>query len=352
MRRVLKWLIPLALIAFGVLWPLVFSGGSQASDVDDPVVFSNYKADFVVNADGRLDAVETITAEFPGGRHGIFRYWDVANPNSPHVRQTPEITSILLDGEPVTYQMLWEDGERFRVAKIGEAGRTLNWGTHVFEIRYTIPGVLDPGNTGADKVFAQRTGDPNSTSTFFWNVIAPSWNNRIDRADISITLPGNVSGAQCSVGYGVGRACRDLNVSGDKLELSATNLPPRTPVTVRAGVDVPTPARISLPWPYTWDRILGQSLTGATWVAGLTVLFGLGAFLWYRTTVEPPPGFPLQYAPPPGLGPVQSEYIRTESVPKNGLTATLFYLAERRLVELRQANEKQWNIRGIAERGS
>src|SRR5919204_7049846 len=111
MRRVFKWLIPLALIAIGLLWPLVFRGGSQASDVDDPVVFSNYKADFVVDANGDMDAVETITAEFPGGRHGIFRYWDVANQNSPRVRQKPEITAILLDGRPVSYQMLWEDGE-------------------------------------------------------------------------------------------------------------------------------------------------------------------------------------------------------------------------------------------------
>ena len=123
-------------------------------------------------------------------------------------------------------------------------------------------------------------------------------------------------------------------------------------MTVRAGVDVPTPPRISLPWPYTWDRVLGQSVTGVVWIAGLTAAFGLGAFLWYRTTVEPSPGFPLQYAPPPGLGPVQTEYIRTETVPKNGLTATLFYLAERRLVDLRQVNEKQWNIRGIAGPGA
>ena len=110
MWRVIRWLIPLALITFGVLWPLVFRGGSAAPTVSDPVVFSNYQADFVVNGDGRLDAVETITAEFPGGRHGIFRYWDVANQNSPRVRQKPEITSILLDGEPAPYQMLWEDG--------------------------------------------------------------------------------------------------------------------------------------------------------------------------------------------------------------------------------------------------
>ena len=92
---------------------------------------------------------------------------------------------------------------------------------------------------------------------------------------------------------------------------------------------MPTPPRDSLPWSYEWDRVLGRSVTGAAWVLGLSVVAGLVAFLWYRTTVEPTPGFPVQYAPPPGLGPVQTEYIRTESVPKNGLTATLFYLAER-----------------------
>ena len=76
------------------------------------------------------------------------------------------------------------------------------------------------------------------------------------------------------------------------------------------------------------------------WVLALTVAGALGAILWYRTTVEPSPGFPLQYAPPPGLGPVQTEYIRTESVPKNGLTATLFYLAERGLIDMRQVNDE------------
>jgi len=216
MWRVIRWLIPLALIIFGLLWPVVFSGGSAASDVSDPVVFSNYKADFVVNGDGRLNAVETITAEFPSGRHGIFRYWDVANQNSPRVRQKPEITSILLDGQPASYQMLWEDGERFRVAKIGDPDQYLSYGTHVFEIRYRIPGVLDPGSTGAGKTFASVMGAPStSPSVFFWNVIAPSWNNRIQNVDVSVTLPGNVGRAQCSVGYGVGRECSDLTVEGN-----------------------------------------------------------------------------------------------------------------------------------------
>ena len=47
----------------------------------------------------------------------------------------------------------------FRVAKIGDPDKYLGFGTHVFEIRYRIPGVLDPGSTGADKRFAQSTGD-------------------------------------------------------------------------------------------------------------------------------------------------------------------------------------------------
>ncbi|MDT5018532.1 MAG: hypothetical protein QOD39_4692, partial [Mycobacterium sp.] len=331
MRRLFKSLIPLVLITIGLLWPLVFNGGSHvATNIEDPVVFSNYKADYVVNDDGRLDAVETITAEFPAGRHGIFKYWDVTNQNNPRIRQQPEVTSILLDGKWAPYQMQWEDGERFRVAKIGDPDNYLTPGTHVYEIRYTIDGVLDPGTTGADKRFAESVGEPEkAASAFYWNVVAQAWNNRIQRADITITLPGDVPQAQCSVGYGVGAPCHGLAISGNKVELTAEHLAARTPVTVRASVDVRTPPRAELPWPYTWDRILGQSLTGVLWVVGLSVAAGLGAFLLYRTTVEPSPGFPLQYAPPPGLGPVQTEYIRTEALPKNALTATLFYLAER-----------------------
>ncbi len=143
--RAIRWLIALALIAIAVLWPLVFTGSSSAGQVDDPVTFSEYRADFHVDGNGNLDATETITAEFPSGRHGLFRYWDIANPNSPRVRQKPEITSILMDGNPIDYQMLSESGGRFRVAKIGDPDRYLDWGTHIFEIRYTVPGVLDPG---------------------------------------------------------------------------------------------------------------------------------------------------------------------------------------------------------------
>ena len=65
-------------------------------------------------------------------------------------------------------------------------------------------------------------------------------------------------------------------------------------------------------------RSSGRSVPLAVWLLGLSAATGLGAFLFWRTTVEPSPGFPLQYAPPKGLGPVQAEYIRTERVPAQG----------------------------------
>ena len=91
--------------------------------------------------------------------------------------------------------MLWEGAERFRVAKIGDPDQYLSAGTHVFEIRYTIDGVLDPGTTGADKTFADSTGEAAaSPSVFFWNVIGRPGTTRIQRADISVTMPGEIAG--------------------------------------------------------------------------------------------------------------------------------------------------------------
>ncbi|WP_286174917.1 DUF2207 domain-containing protein, partial [Mycobacterium sp. DL99] len=351
MRRVWSWLFTLGLIAFGLLWPLLFTGGSGsgAGGPADPVLITDYRADFTVDTAGRMTAVETITGNFPSGRHGIFRYWDVANQNNSRLRQVPEITSITLDGAPAPYQLLWEKGERFRVAKVGDPDTTLDYGSHVFEIRYTIAGVLDPGSVGAGRQFAGSTGNPDARSAFYWNVVAPAWNNTIERAEISVTLPAEVTGAGCSVGFGVGSACTDLRTDGNTVRLVATGLEPHTPVTLRAGVDVAPPPQTTLPWPYTWDRILGRSVTALVWFALLTAGMGLLAYFWSRTTVEPAPGFPVQYAPPEGLGPVQTEFIRTESVPKNGLSATLFHLAERGLVELRQVSAQHWKIKGLAK---
>ena len=350
--RVFARVVLLLFIGLGLLWPVVFSPIPNDGAVYDPVVISSLRAEYTVDRDGLMQANETITAEFPSGRHGIFRFWDVANINNSHLRQIPEIVAISMDDWPVPFEVMEQDNDRFLVAKIGDPESTLTAGTHVFGIQYRIAGVLDPGDTGAGKQFASSTGDASAPSAFFWNVIAPGWNNQIMSAEVSVSLPGPVPGAQCSVGAGVGRACDGLRVSGDTVTLSAGDLPPRTPITVRAGVGVPTPPRAEVPWSWQWDPVLGRSVPVVLWLIGLTAAAGLGAFLWWRSTVEPSPGFPLQYAPPTDLGPVQCEYIRTEKVPEEGLTATLFYLADRGLLTLDQDGKKKWTVHSVGDSGA
>ncbi|BBZ04755.1 hypothetical protein MCHIJ_41920 [Mycolicibacterium chitae] len=220
--RGLRWLTAAIVVALAVLWPLVFTGESTGAPASDPVTITDYRADYHVDADGNLDATETITARFPGDRHGIFRYWDVTNPNSPRVRQEPTITSIRMDDGEIPYELQWSGRDRFRVAKIGDPDRYLDYGEHVFEIRYTVPGVLDPGDTGAQ---------------FYWNVIAPGWDNVIERAEITVTLPAAVTGVQCWVGRGTGTGtpCPGIHADATRLTILAAGLAPRTPVTVRAG---------------------------------------------------------------------------------------------------------------------
>ena len=347
------WLIPVALSLVGLLWPLALGGASSGgTNGTDPVVFSVLRADFALDRDGLLEAEETITAEFPDGRHGIFRFWDVGNANNSRIRQVPEVRDISLDGASVPFQLQWQDNDRFLVAKIGDPDSFVTPGRHVYRIRYSIAGALDPGSIGAEKDFASSTGDPVAASVFYWNVIAPGWSNQIDRAEISLSAPGRLTGAQCSIGTGVGRECDGLTIEGATVRLSATDLAPRTPITLRAAVDITTPPRAELPWSLRWDPVLGRSVPVVLGLLGLTAAGGLGALLLWRTTVETTPGFPLRYAPPKDLGPVQFEYIRTEKVPTEGLTATMFYLAEQGLLSLNQDAKQKWTVVSVGRPGA
>ncbi len=72
----------------------------------------------------------------------------------------------------------------------------------------------------------------------------------------------------------------------------------------------------------------------------------------WRATRERPPEFPPQFAPPPGLGPAQIEFIRSKELDEVKyvpiLAATLFYLAERGLVALSEPRLGKWAVQGIA----
>jgi len=336
----------------GLFWPLLDTGSGDEGPVDDPVTVSLYEADFDLNANGHLDVTETITADFPSNRHGIYRYWDVSDPSDPGVRHVPELTSITADGVVVPYETYWEQADRYFVAKIGDPDVYLTPGSHVYRIAYSTEGAISPATAGTGSFASSEGSNPvPPQSVFYWNVIAQGWELPIANAEIRISLPSPSGQVQCSAGAGgVGpNAVGPCGIEGggsEAITLTAEGIPPRSGMTVRAAMALPPPERTDLPWSVTWDKILGRSATQALAVIVLSLIAFAGGLWWARTSREPTPGLPLVYEPPQGLGPVQTVFIDTEGVGDHSLVATLLYMADRGLVALEHRSDDSWLVTG------
>ncbi len=336
-------------IAFGValLWPVIGGLGSGTSSAAaDPVTVTAYDARYVVAPDGLLTATETITGEFPYGRHGIFRYWDVTDRADASVRYLPTIRSVTRDGVDEPYTTSWQSGHTFYVAKIGDPNVILDAGAHTYVITYTVPGTISPYRpaTGA---FAGSDGTATGVpaSVFAWDVVARGWEMAIQKAHVTVTLPSTVPFAQCAVeGSAVGAPCTVSGAGTTSIDVTATSLPPRSGVYLRASLDTPAPAQVHVPWPVALDPLLGTSVIPLLVLLVIAALAAAIAALLGRTTLEDEPGLPIMYAPPPGLGPVQTVYLVRESIPDEALVATMLHLAERGVVTLTPTGPSTWQI--------
>ncbi len=329
-----------------LLWPAVaFVIPTPGDTSPDPVSISDYNADFRVDDDGDLRAVETITTLFPCCRHGIFRYWEVSAPWDSHARLIPKNIRVTLDGQDVPVELLWEKARKYRVAKIGDPDRLVLPGTHVYTISYSVKGALAPASAGAVKGESGSWSEEDG-SAFYWDVVAGGWSMQIDKSTTRITLPTKSDDIKCTYGFDSRGSCNVTGGGTDGIVVTTGPLGPRTPVTVRATQDIPTPDQVTLPWAPMYDGVLGQSLPIAIFIGLLGLVLLVVGRLWEWSTREQPPGYPVSYAPPPGLGPVQTYYVMNERLPPDALVSTLLYQAERGLTTLTQTSEKDWTIRG------
>ncbi len=327
--------IALALVVVGgfAIWVMKSgSSSSGSSSAPDPVSISHYDAQLVVGADGTLRAVETIDAEFPYGRHGIFRYWDEIDPSDPAARNPVTVISITRDGVPEPVAMSRQGS--IVVAKIGDAGVLLTPGTHRYVLTYSVPDVLRPVRdvpTAGAQVDGSRDGS--ERSVFAWWVVAPNWEMSIARADVRVTLPATITEALCRPGAPVVE-CTVSGAGSRTMTITASSMVPRTGVEAAAYSSAPASPTAALPWGARWDRLLGTVAWLPFLLLLLSVLAGVVGLAWVRSARETPPGEPLQYEPPSGLGPVQCEYLVSETTGTSALTATVLHLADRGLVTL------------------
>jgi len=313
------------LLAIGIAVPAAFYGVTGDDSSYEPTRIASYDATFDVSADGSMSATERLGVQFPSSdRHGIFRFFDVVDPNDSHARRTPEDLEVSRDGAEDGLDMSTQGLGRYVVARIGRENVTLPFGQHDYVLRYDMTGVLGTGTDG-------------TASQFYWNLIPGGWAQPIDQARLVVNLPAPAEQVQCAVGVGETTGCNVQGEGTDKLVITASGLQPRTPVTVKVGLDVPTPDNPdAVAWAPRWDPVLSRHW----WLAAFLVLLGLGAlglgFRLARSAFEPKPPYPLQYAPPEGLGPAQAVYLFTERVPREAYVASVLEAAAAGAVTLDQ----------------
>lgn len=335
MKRVVLTLIAVLVTAVGLFWPLIANAGSDSTDVGvDPVVITDYVADLTLAQNGRLTATETLTTQFPGwDKHGIFRFWDVADAADANVRYLPQDVRVTMDGRSVPFEMSSEQGGRYRVAKIGDPDSTVSAGTHTYQISYRIDGTI-------------RDGDPGS---FIWRVIPNGWQMQILKSTSTIRFPAAPTSFECRVNDE--SPCTVGEPDTTTRTVGTGPLAPTTGVAVKAGLPFAGPGQDRRPWSVSLDPVLGSSPAvpiTAVLVSLLTLCAGL---LWTRRSREQTPLLPVMFEPPADpqsperfLGPAATYFVINEAMSKKALIATLFHLAEQGHIGLERASSTDWTI--------
>jgi uncharacterized membrane protein YgcG len=333
MKRAVVTVLATVGLAFLIVLPaLGIQTDDSTSAGDEDTTITRYDADFRVAADGDLTVRETLTVDFPNpGKHGIFRFFDTHDSSSKRALRTPRDLSVEMDGHPEPFSVSRRSHGRYVVARIGDPEVTIGLASHTYVIAYRIEGVLEPG-----------TND--SPTQFYWNLIPGGWAQPIQVVHLVVHLPALASDPVCAIGNGATAGCTADGVNTRTLTVRGRGLAPYTPLTVRAGLPIPTPpAGQSLPWPATWKPVLGDSVGGLLAVLVLAALAGGGGALLATRSFERKPAFPVQYAPPRDVGPAEAAYVTTEKVDQRAFVASMLWAAQQGAVELHRDGDT-WTI--------
>jgi uncharacterized membrane protein YgcG len=332
-KRVFVTVVLTVALGLVILWPALGIQTSSEGTAPEDTSITQYDAQFDVSATGDLAVTERLTVDFPGvGKHGIFRFFDRYDQSAPRALRTPYDISVTRDGHPEPFSLSDQSNGRYVVAKIGDPNVTIGLSQHTYVIRYRIDGVLEPGTDGAE-------------TQLYWNLVPGGWQQSIGHVHLVVHLPASATYSKCVVGDGPPQyTCAVTHPRSDTLTIDGRGIAPRTPLTLKTGLPIATPpAGQELPWPAKWSPVLGTSTGGLVTVLLLALLAGGAGALLTARTIERRPRYPLQYAPPPDIGPAEAAYVVTEKVDQQAFVASLLWAAQQGAVELDRDGDS-WTI--------
>ncbi len=314
MRRLrLLWVL-------GVLLLLPLAAGAQ----ERILLFSSHAA---VREDSSLLVREDIRVNVEGQqiRRGIYRDFPTIyrSASGGSVRVGFSVKGALLDGKKVPYKTeSLSNGVR---VYLGDPDGMAPRGEHTYTLEY-----LTTGQVG----FFDRHDE------LYWNVTGNGWDFAIERAQFSLSLPGEApfTSVEFYTGYQGEKGQRARILPGDVVETTAS-LAPRQGLTVvytwPKGIVTPPP----IPWrvrfveKYAFLLLLGAPLA-------LLLVYTL---LWLRWGKDPPmPGVIPLFAPPGGKSPGFLRYIRRMGMDKSCFAAEILNLAVKGHLVIREMTPEEF----------
>ena len=314
-RTIAVWFLRVLLIV-GVLAVFQLAPLSAGNRQTDTASISDYATTMDLSADGTLHSDENISVDMPGGKHGIFRIFDTADPRRSGVEHPVTDITVSRDGSAEPFV---EEGSPAgtQTIRIGSAGIFLVPGAHQYVISSTTTGVLEPGSDGR--------------VLWWWDVVGSGWQMSMAAVDITANLPAQPVKAECVQGQDT--PCT-ASIEGRTMRVVTGPLAPFTPVTVRL-----TFPKGALPVPPAGD---GRLTTWVWSLAAAAVAAALGLY-FILATRERRPGFPVLFEPPVGMSPALGARVVQEMDSDDDLQATLYDLGERGVLRL-DGNDDAWRI--------
>src|SRR4051795_7346608 len=119
MKRVVGAVVWIGLLLVVMCWPVIAYTWSTGATTSETTTITAYDATFTVEDDGDLHAVENLVVNFPSsGKHGIFRFFDEADPSDDNARRVPHDISVTRDGSPEPFVLEDDRQGRFTNVKI------------------------------------------------------------------------------------------------------------------------------------------------------------------------------------------------------------------------------------------
>jgi len=284
----------------------------------------------VLNKDSTMTVTETITGEFLGERHGLYRniprfynsYWVV------HKTMPIEVLSVTKDGKSEPYELI--NSGAYLTIKIGDPNLTFS-GPFEYSIVYQV----------SKAMIYEKDG----TVTWYWNVAEDQWDAPVLLVTSELILPDDSKQVRAKCWSGNYSEICEMS-SGDKSVVSSSTL------LMTMLVNFEPPAGFYFP---SQGEVVANFLKDNwDWFFVLIpiIVFFILYKKWSKTGRDPKIESPIiaEYEPPDNLSPFELSALHYAGLKDQAVTATIIDLAVRGYLRIEDSERARDRLTGTKYR--